>query len=283
MLRSFEVHRCETVAEACSLRAQHGEAAALYAGGTELLLAMKMGLAHWPHLVDVKPIPELARIRMEGEVLVIGAAVTHHQLETDPTVAVRLPALASLEGQVANIRVRVAGTLAGNLAFGEPHADPPALLVALGARVRLAGAGGNRTLALSDFLVGAYETALGPDEIVTAIEIPIPSADTRASYLNFRVLERPTVGVAVLARLREGRIAGPPDVVLGAVNETPTRLRTEALEGLQPGSAEAAELVAAAAREVCDASSDLAGSAEYKTHLAGVIAARALAGLESGR
>src|SRR5579859_2175585 len=146
MLRHFQVHRCETVAEACSLRREHGDDAVVYAGGTELLLAMKMGLAHWPHLVDVKHIPELHGITEADGLLVIGAAVTHHQLETDPTLTERLPALARLEAQVANIRVRTAGTLAGNLAFGEPHADPPALLLALGAKVRLAGASAFRSL-----------------------------------------------------------------------------------------------------------------------------------------
>ena len=130
MLRPFEIHRCETEAEVCSLRRRFGTEAVIYAGGTELLLAMKMGLAHWDHLLDVKRIPSLAGIRLEGDLLVVGAAVTHHQLERDPLLRARLPVLAELESQVANIRVRVAGTLAGNLAFAEPHADPPSLLLA---------------------------------------------------------------------------------------------------------------------------------------------------------
>jgi carbon-monoxide dehydrogenase medium subunit len=279
MLRHFQVHRCETVAEACSIRREFGEEAVVYAGGTELLLAMKMGLAHWPHLVDVKHIPELHGVRVEGDMLVIGAAVTHHQLETDATVAERLPALARLEAQVANIRVRVAGTLAGNLAFAEPHADPPALLLALGARLRLAGASSSRVIALGEFLVGAYETVLGEDEVITAIEVPLPQTGSSAAYLNFRILERPTVGIAVAGRVVEGRIEGEPAIVLGAVNDVPTRIDCRSLVGLEPRSAAAQTEVARAARAACDAGADLAGSVEYKTHLAGVIAARALAAL----
>ena len=280
MLRQFQVHHCESIEEASGLRHEHGSDATIYAGGTELLLAMKLGLAHWPHLLNVKRIAALKGVRVEGEVLVIGAVVTHHQLEQDPLVAALLPVLASLEAQVANIRVRVAGTLAGNLAFGEPHADPPALLLALGARLRLAGAVSSRTLGLADFLVGAYETALGEDEIITAIEIPLPAAGVTCAYLNFRVLERPTVGVAVVAKIIEGRIEGAPEVVLGAVNDIPTRLDVAGLAGLEPRSAEAAAVVAAAARDASDPGADLAGSVEYKIHLAGVIAARALSALD---
>ena len=277
MLRKFQVHRCETVAEACALRGRHGEDAVVYAGGTELLLAMKMGLAHWPHLLDVKHIRELQGISLDGDALVIGAAVTHHQLEADPLVAGRLPVLARLEAQVANIRVRAAGTLAGNLAFAEPHADPPALLLALGARLRLAGPDSARSLGLGEFLTGAYSTALGEEEIITAIEVPLPGPQTRASYLNFRVLERPTVGVAVVAQVVEGRIVGEPVVVLGAINDVPTLVGAASLAGLEPGSAEAGSRLREAARAASEPGPDLAGSAEYKTHLGGVIAARALA------
>src|SRR5687767_7209927 len=107
----FELHRPTTVEEAAGLRAELGDAAALYAGGTELLLAMKLGVLDYEHLIDVKRIDALRGIeRRDGE-LRIGALVTHRELETLP----ELPALAELERNVANVRVRSAGTLAGNL------------------------------------------------------------------------------------------------------------------------------------------------------------------------
>src|SRR5437762_2903974 len=163
MLRRFEVHRATSVAEAIALRTKFGDDAAVYAGGTELLLAMKLGIARWPHLIDVKPIAELRRIDVTRGVLRIGATVTHWDLERDEQVARAVPALARLERNVANVRVRAAGTLAGNIAFAEPHADPPALLMALGASIVLAGSRGTRTVAVRDFITGMYQTTLAAD------------------------------------------------------------------------------------------------------------------------
>lgn len=281
MLRTFQVHSPDSVQEAVDLRRRLGAEAMPYAGGTELLLIMKLGLAHWPHLIDLKRIQELKRLDVAEGRLTVGAAVTHYELERSAEIRRRLPAFSDLEAQVANIRVRVAGTLAGNLAFGEPHADPPALLVALGATVALAGPGAVRKLLVEEFLVGPYQTALGPEEIITAIELPLPETNVRCAYLNFRISERPSVGVAVVARLEDGHLAGEPVVVVGAATPTPRRAPVTGLAGLRPSSKEAQREVAEAARSVADPGADLTGSKEYKRHLVGVVAARALASLDS--
>lgn len=281
VLRRFDVHRVDTVEQAVELRQQLGRDAAVYAGGTELLLAMKMGVARWPHLIDVKPIAALAGIRVEGGVLRIGATVTHWELERDDRVRRAVPALARLEHNVANVRVRAAGTLAGNLAFAEPHADPPALLVALGAQVVLQGAGGTRTLPVSEFITGMYETALAEDEIVVAIDVPVPPASVRAAYVKFQVLERPSVGVAAVATIRDGRFVGAPAFVVGAADETPRTVRTGELAGADASSPATAEALAESARDAVEPVDDLAGSAEYKRHLVGVFARRALDALLS--
>jgi carbon-monoxide dehydrogenase medium subunit len=251
----FELHRPQTVAEAAALRAELGDSAALYAGGTELLLAMKLGVLAYDHLIDVKRIDALHGIARENGHLRIGAAVTHRELETDPRVP---PALAELERNVANVRVRAAGTLAGNLAFAEPHADPPALLIALGARVVLASASGRRELALEDFIAGPYETELADDELIEAVIVPVPDADVRAAYRKFQVLERPAVGVAAVGRVRDG------------VDERPVRIPADDLDTL-----------AVAAAEAVDPVDDLSGSAEYKRHLTGVLAQRAVQALQA--
>jgi carbon-monoxide dehydrogenase medium subunit len=261
ILSDFRLHRPGTVEEAAQLRAELGESAALYAGGTELLLAMKMGVLDYEHLIDVKRISGLRGIELRDGALRIGAATTHREIETDPLVAEHLPALASLARHVANVRVRAAGTLAGNLAFGEPHADPGTLLVALGATVELVGAHGRRALPVADFLVGAYETALREDELIEAVSVPLQAADTRAAYLKFQVLERPTVGVAAVAHP-----LGPPTVVVGAVDERP----------VQVDASGDVETVVDAARAAVDPVDDLSGSAEYKIHLTGVLVRRAL-------
>jgi carbon-monoxide dehydrogenase medium subunit len=278
----FSLHRPDTVEAAAGLRADLGETAALYAGGTELLLAMKLGVLAYDHLIDVKRIPALRGVRRADGVLRIGAAVTHRELETDAEVRRCVPALAALERNVANVRVRAAGTLAGNLAFAEPHADPPALLIALGARVSLAGAGGRRELALEEFIAGPYETELGADELIEAVIVPVPAPDVRAAYRKFQVLERPAVGVAAVGRLRDGVFLEAPDIVVGAVDEQPVRVPADDLAGAAWDDHGALERLAAAASEAVDPVDDLSGSAEYKRHLAGVLARRAVAALAGG-
>lgn len=279
MLRRFQVHHPTTIDEAIGLRARFGDEAAIYAGGTELLLTMKMGVARWPHLIDVKRIAELGGVSRTDGVVRIGATVTHWDLERDPVIASTLPAFAALERNVANVRVRAAGTLAGNIAFAEPHADPPALLTALGARIVLQGRQGRRAVPLADFITGMYETALGTDELIVAIEVPVPRAGVRATYLKFQILERPSVGVAIVAELRDSRFASAPAVVVGAVDEMPRRVDTAMLANAHVNAAEASDALAEAARASVDPVADLAGSAEYKRHLVGVFARRALAQL----
>lgn len=279
MLKRFSLHRPASLEEACELRRRFGGDAALYAGGTELLLAMKMGVAHWPHLIDVKRLPELQGIEGRDGRLRIGAAATHLAIEQHPDVRSALPALARLEGRIANIRVRAAGTLAGNLCFGEPHADPPALLVALGAEVELQGAKGCRRLELAEFQRGAYEAALGEDEVLTAIEVPLPGPGVRAAYVNFKVLERPTAGAAVVGRVEGGRFAAAPVVVVGAADEVPRRVDATMLQGASAADEGVLAALAEAAAGAVDPVDDLSGSAEYKKHLAGVLVRRAAAAL----
>jgi carbon-monoxide dehydrogenase medium subunit len=226
-----------------------------------LLLAMKMGVLDYEHLIDVKRIAGLRGIELRDGALRIGAATTHREIETSPLVAEHLPALASLARHVANVRVRAAGTLAGNLAFGEPHADPAALLVALDATVELAGPTGRRSLPVEQFAVGAYETELGEDELIEAVVVPLPGRETRAAYLKFQVLERPTVGVAAVAHNGDA-----PTVVVGAVDERPIRVEANGDVGDYVD----------AARAAVDPVDDLSGSAEYKRHLTGVLVKRAL-------
>lgn len=279
MLRRFDVHRVTSVAEAVDLRLKFGDDAAIYAGGTELLLAMKMGVARWPHLIDVKTISSLREISATKDMLRIGATATHWDIERDAVVARALPALARLESNVANIRVRAAGTLAGNLAFGEPHADPPSLLVALGARVLLEGKSGSRSIPVAEFITGMYETAIAADEIIVAIEIPLPAPESRVAYAKFQILERPSVGVAAVAMVRDGRFVAAPTVVVGAVDEMPRRVDTARFAGADARDAGTREALADAARGAVEPIADLAGGVDYKRHLVGVFAQRALASL----
>jgi carbon-monoxide dehydrogenase medium subunit len=261
ILSDFQLHRPTSIDEAVQLRSELGDGAALYAGGTELLLAMKMGVLDYEHLVDVKRIEGLRGIELRVGALWIGAATTHRDIETSGLVQERVPSLARLARHVANVRVRAAGTLAGNLAFGEPHADPAALLAALDATVELVGPGGRRSVTVEEFIVGAYETELGEDELIEAVVVPLPDPQTKATYSKFQVLERPTVGVAAVARN-----ADAPVVVVGAVDDRPIRVEANG----------DVEDYVTAAQEAVDPVDDLSGSAEYKRHLTGVMVRRTL-------
>jgi carbon-monoxide dehydrogenase medium subunit len=279
MLRRFDVHRAASVKEAVQMRRRFGEDAAVYAGGTEILLAMKLGVARWPHLIDVKTIASLGEISATKDTLRIGATATHWTIERNALVARSLPALARLEANVANVRVRAAGTLAGNIAFAEPHADPPALLIALGARVILEGSTGTRSVPVAELITGMYETAIAGDEIIVAIEVPLPAKDTRIAYLKFQILERPSVGIAAVATVRDGRFVGAPTLVVGAVDEMARPVSTAQFAGADARDAGTREALAEAARAAVEPIADLAGSVEYKRHLVGVFAQRALASL----
>jgi carbon-monoxide dehydrogenase medium subunit len=278
MLRPFELCEPASVAEASELLARHGEAARIYAGGTELILAMKEGLLHYDYLVNVKTVPGLAGVRLGSDgSLRIGAATPHRVLERDPIVRERFPAIARMEADVANVRVREVGTLGGNLCFAEPHADPGALLSAFDATVRLERKGGARTLPLEQLFVGPFETCLEGDELLTEIVVPPLPPRSAATYLKFGFLERPSVGVGVAVTLADGRVADAR-IAVGSVGPVPRRMReAEALlknRAIAEGVASLAEAGRLAAR-ASDAITDLHGSAEYKEHIVGVLLRRA--------
>src|SRR6266536_4485984 len=196
-LRRFTIHQPKTTAEASQMLAEYGDKGRLYAGGTELLLAMKHDLLRYDHLVDVKTIPDLNKIERKNGSLMIGGTTTHRAIERSPLVRANLPVLAEMETNVANVRVRATGTLGGNLCFAEPHSDPATLLLCLDVTVHLTGPDGKRTLPIAEFIVGPYETALVEGELLTAFEIPLRGSSWRASYRKFQVRERPMLGLAL--------------------------------------------------------------------------------------
>ena len=277
MLPPFALEEPTSVHEASALLARYGEVAHLYAGGTELLLAMKEGLLHYERLINIKLIPGLAGIALEDGALHIGAITTHRTLERSAVVRAHFPTLAEMAAHVANVRVRTVGTLGGNLCFAEPHADPGTLLLVYDASLTLVRQDGTRTLALEQFLVGPFEVALTDDELLTAIRVPVLPMHTAVAYLKYGHLERPSVGVAVAVtalpkQVQEVRVA------VGCVGPTPHRLRdVEGLLGQKELSEVRATLDAAGALagRAADAVTDLHGSAEYKAYLVGVLLQRA--------
>jgi carbon-monoxide dehydrogenase medium subunit len=279
-LRRFQIHQPKTVKEAAEMLSHYGEKARLYAGGTELLLAMKHDLLRYEHLVDVKTVPGLDEIEIGNASLHIGATVTHRAIEQSSPVRANFPVLAEMAHHVANVRVRSTGTLGGNLCFAEPHSDPATLLLALQAHVHVQGRSGERSLAMDDLIVGAYETALAPDELLIGIDIRLSAKSQRAAYLKFQTHERPTLGLALVLDVDgSGRSITKARAVVGSVSPKPCR--SDQADALLVGPRDKVEKqLDDAAKVLADAADpvdDLEGSAEYKRHLIGVYLRRAFA------
>jgi aerobic carbon-monoxide dehydrogenase medium subunit len=279
-LRRFTIHQPKSVAEAAETLAHYGEKGRVYAGGTELLLAMKHGLLRYEHLVDIKTVPNLTKIELKNSHLSIGALTTHREIEKSQLVREKIPVLAEMERHVANVRVRATGTLGGNLCFGEPHSDPANLLLCLQARAKLQGSKGERTVPMDELIVDAYETSLGTDEVLTSVEIPLPEKSQRTAYLKFQIHERPTLGLALLLNLdQSGRNITKARAVVGCISLKPCR--SEKAEALLAGPREKVEKqipdAAQILADLADPSDDLEGTAEYKRHLVGVFLRRAFA------
>ena len=276
MLRRFRLEEPETVGQTSDLLSQFGESAKIYAGGTELLLAMKEGLIQYERLINVKNVKGLNEVSERDGLISIGALCTHHELETSDLLRQKLPSLHKLEQNVANVRVRQAGTLGGNLCFAEPHADPGTLLIALGATLVAEKASGTRSIRAEEFFVDAYETAIEPDEVLTQIQIPSRAGNFRSAYLKFGYLERPSVGVAVAFELNGG--LRDVKIAVGCAGPAPRRV-PEAEAALNGKSREEAERslaeAGAIAGRAAQAISDLHGSQEYKEHIVGVLLKRA--------
>lgn len=241
-LPAFRVHVPTSWDEAFARRAELDGAAALYMGGTDLLPRMRDGELTPRHLLDVKRLPGMRSLRVEGGAVEAGAAVTLGRI----TGCAVLPALGEVAAAIGNPRVRNAGTLGGSLAAAAPASDPATLLVALDARVTLIGPDGSRTLAVDDLLVGARVTALAPDEVLASVTIPLPAPGELVRFQRLALAHGPVVNAALVA----GR--GRCRVVVGAIAGRPRRV-PEA-EGLVAdggaGRAAAAGEAAGAAVEV---------------------------------
>ena len=279
MFGEFQIHEPATVKEAIDMLDHYGDGATVYAGGTELLLIMKEGLVDYRHLVNIKTIPNLNNIALENENrrLRIGPLVTHRQLEQTTLVREYVPLLSEAAARVGNLRVRIAGTIGGNVCFAEPHSDPATLLLACGASMELSGKNGIRTVPAEDFFVDLLQTAKEQEEVLQAITVPTQLVGASGAYMRFCIHERPTATVAVILQLKDGLIE-KARIALGSVGPTPLRttMAEEMLQGERPSS-ELFAAAAACAREASDAVDDIYGSVEYKGHLAQVLTNRALA------
>jgi carbon-monoxide dehydrogenase medium subunit len=260
---AFTFHRPQTVRQAAGLLAKNGDAK-LLAGGQTLLPTMKLRLAGPPQVIDMTLIEGLSGIEMSGRSLTIGAMTTHNDVNTSPVVQQAIPSLAKLAGMIGDPAVRHRGTIGGSIANNDPNADYPAACLGLGATIIT----NKRRIKADDFFTGMFSTALEPAEIITKVSFPIPK---KAAYQKFRnqASRFALVGVFVSKRGSEIRVA-----VTGAGANGVFRVASfeEALKKrFAPKSLEGMSIPADGMN------SDIHGSAEYRAHLVGVLARRAVA------
>jgi len=277
---TFELLEPRSLGEALRLLDRDDPAVRPIAGGTALMLMMKAGLLRPERLVSLRRIePRYSAIASEPDgSLRIGALATLAALERSDLVRRHAPVVTRTMRRLANVRVRNVATVGGGLAHGDPHLDLPPVWIALGARVTVASPAGERTLAVEELFVGYFETALGHDEIVTAITVPA-QAGRRAAYVKCTTRSAddwPALGVAVSFAGGDG---GLRDVrlVVGAATAKPMRLAgaEAALDGTQADDTALRRAGEAAAAEV-EIESDDRGSAAYKRHLLRIHVGRAI-------
>lgn len=275
---SFSYHRPASVADAVKLLGDLGEDARPLAGGHSLVPMMKLRLASPAHLIDLHGIAALKGIRRDGNVLVIGAMTTQHDLLASDDVAKAMPILHEAALLIADPQVRYRGTIGGNVANGDPGNDMPALMMTLGATYRLEGPNGARDVAAADFYQGAYFTALEPGEILTSISVPVPAAGHGYAYekLKRKVGDYATAAAAVVLTMSGGKVA-TCSIGLTNLHETPL-LAADAAKAVIGTSLDAATLktAAAAAAAIMAPAADARGPVEYRKHVGGIMMTRAL-------
>jgi len=279
MPHSLAFFEPESVEQAIALLAEHGGDAKVVAGATAITIMLRQRLIAPTALVSLGRIDGLREIREDDGMLVLGALVTHREVERSALVRRRIPILAETFGLVANVRVRNVATVGGVVAEADYASDPPAALLALDAEIEARGPDGARRIAAAEFFRGFYETALRPDEIVTAVRVPVPPPGTQGAYEKFvtrSTEDRPCVGVATLVRFDGGRCADLR-VAVGAAAETPRRYPE--LEALGRGTTLRGDVVptiAAGYASATDALDDMRGSAHYRKTIIEVLVRRGI-------
>jgi aerobic carbon-monoxide dehydrogenase medium subunit len=276
---SFAYHRPTSVNDAVALLADLGEEARPLAGGHSLIPMMKLRLASPEHLIDLNGIAALKGISPDGNDIVIGAMTTLHDLVGSDLLAAKIPVLRETALLIADPQVRYMGTIGGNVANGDPGNDLPAVMMCLGATYQLTGTGGERRVPARAFYRGAYVTALEPNEILTAVRIPVPPAGHGSAYekLKRKVGDYATAAAAVVLTLSDDQVA---TCSIGLTNVADTPLWAEEAARILVGStldSATVKRAVAAAEAITSPASDTRGPAQYRTKMAGIMLARALA------
>jgi carbon-monoxide dehydrogenase medium subunit len=219
---AFAYVRATSVENALELLSVHGETAKLLSGGQSLVPAMNLRLVAPELIVDIGELTELRGVAVKGGVLTVGALTRHADLLKSPEIAAHAPLLMDAVAHVAHPAIRNRGTIGGSLAHADPASELPACMLTLGATIIARGPGGERRIAANEFFVGIYETALTPQELLVAVELPVTPKNSTHFFHEFarRHGDYAIVGLAAQASIKDGRFA---DLRLGffAVGDRP--------------------------------------------------------------
>jgi aerobic carbon-monoxide dehydrogenase medium subunit len=265
----FEYHRPASVAEALAVLADHGADAKVLAGGQSLVPLLSMRLASPAHLVDINGLAELDYVRVDGSWVRVGALARHRAVERS-TAARAQPLLGQALALVAHPTIRNRGTTVGSLVHADPSGEMTAVLALLGGEVRIASAAGERTVAAVDFFLGPLESAVGPGELAVEASFPVAADDTGSAFVEVsrRHGDYAVCGVAATVRRSEGRGV---EARLGLISVGPTPVVVDVSAAAGDDDA-----VAEVVRAAVEPDGDIHATADYRRHLAGVLAARAL-------
>ncbi|GAA2592135.1 xanthine dehydrogenase family protein subunit M [Dactylosporangium fulvum] len=274
---AFEYAKATSVDQTLELLAQWGEDARVIAGGHSLLPMMKLRLARPTALIDINDVAELSYIRVDGAELRIGALTRHAELLASPLVEEHYRIFSDAEKVIADPLVRNRGTVGGSLCQADPAEDLSAAFAAVDASVVIQGARGSRTVPLSEFHVGPYETVVEPGELLTEVRVPIRPGGGSAYYKVERRVGDWAVAAAGAAVWLDQDVIKKVGIGLAAVGAEHFRaVEAEAFLAGKPATEASFAEAARIAAESCNPVADQRGPVDYKRHLAGELTVRAL-------
>ena len=277
----FAYHKPTTIKEAVALLTAHSDDSKILAGGHSLVPVLKLRLNDPEHLIDISGVASMGGIKDNEKSITIGANATHAEIASNAALKEHAPMIALAASMIGDIQVRNFGTIGGSIAHADPAADWPAVLLAADANVVISNASGNRTVDIDQFFKGLFMTAVGEEEIITAISIPKTAFNKNSTYVKFPqpASRFALVGCAAAVANVDGYVT-EARVAFSGVSATP--FRDSNVEKSLKGSVLNDGSIATATASVADdvsVMSDHFAAEKYRKHIAGVYARKALSAL----
>src|SRR5690349_10590268 len=276
----FEYYVPDSIEQALNLLREHGDSARLLAGGQSLVPAMNFRVVQPGVLIDLNRVGELQYIRDDTATLHIGAMTRERELEFDPVISKKTPLLAEAMPHVAHPQIRNRGTLGGSLANADPAAELPVIMLALGARLKVRNADGERWVEAGNFFVGMFATDLAADEMLVEIELPSIPPRTGWSFMEVapRAGDYALMGVAALVTLDEDRRCTHARLVYLNAGDGPVDASEagSALEGKMPDPESIDDAAELASQKEINPFGNIHASPDFQRHLARVLTRKTL-------